>query len=553
MPKIDKRKFLSQENLEIILQNQHEMENHDDFEDQYESTDEGEMDNDSFSENIITTESESGDENNAFGSYLQTFQSKNKTMSWCSEYTGQPKGRFSKHNILREKAGPTKFAIREIDSISSSFLIYFREPLLKIIIQWTNEEGCRVYNNEWKAIDIIELKRFFGILILIGVYRSKNEAVSDLWNLQNGRKIFNSIMSRNRFSSIMRVIRFDNASERRHKRSSDKLAPIRELFDKWNSHLQDAYVPNWSMTVDEQLVAFRGKCPFRQYMMSKPAKYGIKFWAICDSVTSYAWKLEVYTGKKDIRESNQGENVVKRLTKEIEKSGRNITCDNFFTSYALAMHLISRNLSLVGTIRKNKPELPIEFTNSKNRTAYSTLFGFQDNATIISYCPKKGKVVTLLSTMHNNEIVDTTEQRKPQIILDYNKTKGGVDTMDKMVNTYSTKRMTRRWPLIVFYNMLDISAMNAYIVWLSMNSNYDIAMTKRRNFLLHLGKELAGYTDEEIIPVSIVTLEPSRKSRKSRCCICPSTKDRKTRTLCVRCQGYVCGEHSIVYCTSCGK
>jgi hypothetical protein len=36
------------------------------------------------------------------------------------------------------------------------------------------------------------------------------------------------------------------------------------------------------MTVDEQIVAFRGKCPMRQYMKSKPAKYGINFWARLD-------------------------------------------------------------------------------------------------------------------------------------------------------------------------------------------------------------------------------------------------------------------------------
>ena len=51
------------------------------------------------------------------------------------------------------------------------------------------------------------------------------------------------------------------------------------------------------MTVDEQLVCFRGRCPFRQYIPSKPGKYGIKIWAICEANTSYAWKMQVYTGK----------------------------------------------------------------------------------------------------------------------------------------------------------------------------------------------------------------------------------------------------------------
>ena len=39
--------------------------------------------------------------------------------------------------------------------------------------------------------------------------------------------------------------------------------------------MRDAYTPGPHMTVDEQLVCFRGKCPFRQYIPLKPGKYGI--------------------------------------------------------------------------------------------------------------------------------------------------------------------------------------------------------------------------------------------------------------------------------------
>ena len=64
----------------------------------------------------------------------------------------------------------------------------------------------------------------------------------------------------------------------------------------------------------------------------KPGKYGIKIWAICEAIASFAWKMQVYTGKNAAvgREINQGARVVKNLVKEIENSGRNITCDNFF-------------------------------------------------------------------------------------------------------------------------------------------------------------------------------------------------------------------------------
>ena len=73
--------------------------------------------------------------------------------------------------------------------------------------------------------------------------------------------------------------------------------PIRDVFEQWDLNLRDAYTPDPHMTVDEQLVCFRGRCPFRQYIPSKPEKYAIKIWAICEAKTSYAWKMQVCTGK----------------------------------------------------------------------------------------------------------------------------------------------------------------------------------------------------------------------------------------------------------------
>ena len=60
--------------------------------------------------------------------------------------------------------------------------------------------------------------------------------------------------------------------------------------------------------------------------------------------------------------------------------------------------------------------------------------------------PQKGKVVTLMSTMHFSNREDVGSETKPEVIMYYNSTKGGVDTMDQLVRDYSTKRMTRRGP-----------------------------------------------------------------------------------------------------------
>lgn len=63
-----------------------------------------------------------------------------------------------------------------------------------------------------------------------------------------------------------------------------------------------------------------------------------------------------------------------------------------------------------------------------------------------------------MSTFHNDAAVSSPTDKKPIIILDYNKNKGGVENLDKLTATYTCQRMTKRWPVVVFYNILDVSA-----------------------------------------------------------------------------------------------
>jgi len=83
-------------------------------------------------------------------------------------------------------------------------------------------------------------------------------------------------MSVNRFVDILRFLRIDNKASREHRRASNKLVAIRNIWELFVAQLPKFYVPGTDITVDEQLVPFRGKCPFRQYIPSKPSKYGIK-------------------------------------------------------------------------------------------------------------------------------------------------------------------------------------------------------------------------------------------------------------------------------------
>ena len=214
----------------------------------------------------------------------------------------------------------------------------------------------------------MEFDGFVGLLLLAGVYKSKNESLIELWSERDGR----STMTLNRFKSILKYCRFDDKNTRRARAEVDKLAPIRDIWDMFIAQLPKFYKPGADLTVDEQLVAFKGKCGLRQYMPSKPAKYGINVWWNCGkAATSYPLKGQVYLGRQpdQPRETNLGSRIVEDLVRPWFNRGRNVVMDNFFTSAALAEYLLNQDMTLVGTLRKNRREIPPEMTTKASIAA----------------------------------------------------------------------------------------------------------------------------------------------------------------------------------------
>ncbi|XP_023189246.1 piggyBac transposable element-derived protein 4-like [Xiphophorus maculatus] len=204
-------------------------------------------------------------------------------------------------------------------------------------------------------------------------------------------------------------------------------------------------------------------------MPNKPAKYGIKVWVACDAKSSYAWNMQVYMGKlpRGIPEKDQGMRVVLDLTVGLRE--HNVTCHNFFTFYELDHQLLKRKMTMVGTVRKNKPELPHALLSIRGRAVFSSKFAFTPTTTLVSYLPKRNKNVSLLSTLHKTAEISDREDKKPDIILDYNCNKGGVDNLDKVIGMYNCRRMTALCPLVIFHNIIDVSSYNNFMIWQEIN------------------------------------------------------------------------------------
>jgi hypothetical protein len=225
------------------------------------------------------------------------------------------------------------------------------------------------------------------------------------------------------------------------------------------------------------------------------------------------------------------------------------------------LSLLSKGLTIVGTIRKNKTFTPTEFQARADRPTQSSVFGITKPTTLVSYVPKPRKAFLLLSTMHHDSSVDESNANKPEVIMYYNSTEGAVDTLDQEVHQYMCKRRTNRWPFAFFMNCLDVCGIAAYIIWtLTYPAWNKQCHPRRRLFLTGVSESLvhAQITRRSTIGLHRSTLgvivlhssphEPGdqpapKRQKKSRCYLC--VKDRKQFQCCDQCGKHVCNEHSV--------
>lgn len=170
-----------------------------------------------------------------------------------------------------------------------------------------------------------------------------------------------------------------------------------------------------------------------------------------------------------------------------------------------------------------------------------------------------------MSSLHHDDKIDSTtgDQNKPEMITFYNSTKAGVDVVDELCGSYNVSRNSKRWPMTIYYWMLNIAAINANIIFReNLGKN-----TKRTEFIRNLGlaliyEHLKLRRDQKNIPtyirqrISSQISEPRSSAqnipgRYVRCGDCPNKKGRKTKHACASCGNVICMEHGTFFCKNC--
>ena len=120
----------------------------------------------------------------------------------------------------------------------------------------------------------------------------------------------------------------------------DKLFKVRPLLDAITKQFCEVYNPAQNLSIDEAMIAFKGRLSIKQYMQQEPIKRGIKVWCCASS-------------ENGVVESDLSSRVVKDVTRTFTGKNHHVFCDNYFSSLKLAVDSLKEGL--LQRVGKNNP------------------------------------------------------------------------------------------------------------------------------------------------------------------------------------------------------
>nr|CAI5846797.1 unnamed protein product [Callosobruchus analis] len=182
-------------------------------------------------------------------------------------WTTKPKkeGKTPSINVVHVRPGPVKRLVRP----ASNFQLFFHDGLLEKVVLHTNQEINR-QSKKYKVTsqtvfetNLVELKSLLGLYTLAAGLKDNHLSSNIMFDSSLSGTRYKSTMSKGRFEFLTCCLRFDDKTTRNERRAQTVFAPILEIWDEFIEACRKSHKSGSYVTIDEQLVGFRGKCPFR--------------------------------------------------------------------------------------------------------------------------------------------------------------------------------------------------------------------------------------------------------------------------------------------------
>ncbi|CAG2227154.1 unnamed protein product [Mytilus edulis] len=464
---------------------------------------------------------------------------------------------------FNESTGPQVLLNADVSELDC-FNTFFTTEMISKLVQETNLNARRKQqlagrnDTNWTETDFAEMSAYLGILILMGIIQVPDYKL--LWST-------NKFLANGGVKEVMPVKRYEKLTQYLHVNepeadSTDKLARIRPILDSVLERCRVANKPRQNQSIDEAMIPYKGRFSAKQYVPSKPVKWGIKL-----IFSGYCHEFDVYLGKGS--NPNNGKSlsyhVITKLSEELKGKFHHVYFDSFFTSIPLALNLLENGIYMCGTIRKNRKQFPEELKNLPIRLEQGQYVGRQcQNLVAVVWMDKKH--VSLLSTNQSIDQSDITERRqkdgtmkhitRPRIITNYQANFRGVDICDQLRSKYPVGRSSKKWWKFLFNFLTNICIINGFVLYDHFNQ---VEKKKKRytqlDFRINLVSHLINgysYTKKKTPALVVYPMNMSNpnlhrhtrlKRKKSTCKFCTKHGEKKRKETihgCIKCDKHLC-------------
>jgi len=345
-----------------------------------------------------------------------------------------------------------------------------------------------------------------------------------------------------------------STSHRRH-----PLPRVRPLIQSLQHSFPRHYAPSRCLTLDEAMVAFKGRSPIKQYIPSKPHKWGYKIY--CLASDDYLLQFEVYQGKEE-HPSPLGStyDTVMRMTAEYQHQQFFLFTDNWFTSPAVLDELKRRGIRCCGSVKRNRRGMP-DITDEQIKALRQDEWLQRQHGDSTVAVRRDRKAMWLLYN-HCSPNENASLQRWddsghkvsvgcPRAIRDYFYGARSVDVSNQLHYSYLIGRKSKKaWSRLAWW-LLDMCIVNAFQLWaIGKNAPRQLDFGEQ---LMHSLVELFGANREAVqasrgTNTSVALVKDHHLTHAERpgdCVMCSHEPDRRTRStyICAKCRVHLCIEH----------
>jgi hypothetical protein len=423
---------------------------------------------------------------------------------------------------------------------------------MQLLTQYTKEYAQHKYGEmEWSTTPE-ELYAFIGAHIFIGI--CDLPAWHMYWSEEYQQPFIAQIFSRKRFAELLRY--FQVVPYAPPAQPVDPLARVRSFSSYLNHLFPHYYSPSQHMSLDEAMVGFKGRSSIKQYIPSKPHKWGYKIY--CLASDDYLLQFEIYEGK-ELHPSVPGpiHDTVLRLMLPYQHQQFIVFTDQWFTSTTLLSSLQQRGIRTCGAVNRKRRGLPdIEESSIKQlqrgdymkRTKGDMSFIVWKEATPVRLLfnhISSDKVASLPRWNANHEQIQLP---CPQAVRDYFYHARSVDVVGQLHYSYLIGRKSRKsWWRLVWW-LIDMCIVNAFILY--RMQHHGITQLAFRQQLMHELVYLFGANRNAIqvsrgANVSVALAKdhyPEHSGVQRDCKVCSKQPlHRKTSMIiCHSCQVHLC-------------